>query len=237
MVTKKKNIKVPTKKTTKTTKSKKIPYTHISVILDRSGSMETLKKDTIGGFNNFIKEQKKLPDKATLSLIQFDSQDPYEIIHSFKPIKDIPELTDDTFKPRASTPLLDAMGRGINDIDNNINNMKNEKPDKIMVVIITDGQENASREYTKDSINKLISSKNGWEFVYLSSDLNAVADAQSYGFPTMNISVVDNSSYGTKCLYTNLSERSSSYRTMTVDTDQDDNTDNKKKKITKSKKS
>jgi hypothetical protein len=95
-------------------------YTHISVILDRTGSMQTIRDDTIGGFNAFLEDQKKQPGQATLTLVQFDSEDPYEVIHDFKPIADIPPLTRETFVPRASTPLLDAMGRGINDLEKRI---------------------------------------------------------------------------------------------------------------------
>ena len=86
-------------------------YTHITIILDRTGSMESIRDDTIGGFNTFLKEQKKESGTATLTLVQFDSQDPFEIIYDFKDIKKIPKLTRETFVLRASTPLLDALGR------------------------------------------------------------------------------------------------------------------------------
>ena len=92
-------------------------YTHIAVILDRTGSMESIRDDTIGGFNAFLNEQKQQPSKATLTLVQFDSQDPYEVIHQVKTIKEVPELTKETYVPRATTPLLDAIGRGINDLE------------------------------------------------------------------------------------------------------------------------
>src|SRR5215211_8496284 len=115
-------------------------YTHIAVILDRTGSMESICDDTIGGFNAFLKAQKAEPSLATLTLVQFDSQDPYEIVHRFKPLPEIPELTRETFVPRASTPLLDAMGRGINDLEKSLIDLtENERPSR--VVIITDGQE------------------------------------------------------------------------------------------------
>lgn len=90
-------------------------YTHFTVILDQTGSMETIRDDMIGGFNAFLEKQKAEPGTATLTLVQFDSQDPYDIIHRFKPIEDVPKLTRKTYVPRASTPLLDALGRGIKD--------------------------------------------------------------------------------------------------------------------------
>ena len=87
-------------------------YTHISIILDRTGSMETIRDDTIGGFNTFLNDQKKQPGIATMTLVQFDTVDPYEIIHKFKPIQEVPELTHETYIPRASTPLIRCDGTG-----------------------------------------------------------------------------------------------------------------------------
>src|ERR1043165_4100560 len=98
----------------------KSDYTHLAVILDRTGSMESIRDDTIGGFNAFLNAQKDAPGQATLTLAQFDSQDPYEIVHHFKPLGEVPELTRETFVPRASTPLLDAIGRGINDLEKSL---------------------------------------------------------------------------------------------------------------------
>jgi len=105
-------------------KPEKTDKTHISIILDRTGSMESIMGDTIGVFNAFLKEQKAQPGEATLTLVQFDSQDPYEVIHRMKPIKEIPELDGRTYVPRASTPLLDAIGRGINDLGKQLSDIK-----------------------------------------------------------------------------------------------------------------
>ena len=79
-------------------------YTHIAIILDRTGSMESIRDDTIGGFNAFLDQQKAEPGSATLTLVQFDSQDPYEVIHRFRPLSDVPHLTRGPFVPRASSP-------------------------------------------------------------------------------------------------------------------------------------
>ena len=138
-------------------KQEKTVKTHISIILDRTGSMESIKDDTIGGFNAFLKEQKAQPGEATLTLVQFDSQDPYEVIHAMKAIKEIPELDGKTYVPIANTPLLDAIGRGINDLGKKLDDMKKkERPEKIVLVVITDGQENASKEFSKKDIVKMI---------------------------------------------------------------------------------
>ena len=130
-------------------------YTHYDD-LDRSGSMEAIREDVIGGSISFVQEQQKQTGQATLTPgSQFDSQDPYEIVHRVQPIQTIPPLTRETYTPRASTPLLDAMGRGINDLERSIAGMKeDERPDNVVMAIITDGQENYSREFTKDQIVK-----------------------------------------------------------------------------------
>src|SRR4030095_2823793 len=111
-------------------------YTHISVILDRTGSMETIRDDTIGGFNAFLNAQKATSGLATLTLVQFDSQDPYEVVHHFKPLADVPELTRETFVPRANTPLLDAIGRGINDLEKSLSDITEaERPSRVVMVL------------------------------------------------------------------------------------------------------
>jgi hypothetical protein len=191
-------------------------YTHITVLLDRTGSMESIREDTIGGFNAFLKKQKDEPGKATLSLIQFDSQDPYEVIHQFQPIKEVPELTHETYVPRAQTPLLDAMGRGINDLEKSIGKLKKkEHPSKVVMVIVTDGQENASREFRKDQVEKMIKEKTEkdlWEFVFLSADLAAIGDARELGMYSSKMLLFRKTSQGSADAWASLSENTSNFR-------------------------
>jgi hypothetical protein len=191
-------------------------YTHISVILDRTGSMETIRDDTIRGFNTFLKEQNSQPGQATLTLVQFDSQDPYEVIHRFKPIGEVPELTRETYVPRASTPLLDAIGRGINDLDKSISELKEEdRPSKVVFVVLTDGQENSSREFSKDQIEKMVkekTEKNDWQFVFLSADLAAIGDAISIGIPANAVLLFEKSGKGSADAWSSLSVRTSDFR-------------------------
>jgi Mg-chelatase subunit ChlD len=150
-------------------------------ILDRSGSMETCRDDTIGGFNAFLNEQKA--DGGTLTLILFDHE--YELLYECKPINDVEPLTMQTFVPRGSTALLDAIGRAI----------KECKTQTIpTVVILTDGHENASHTYTKAHIKDLIAErqKDGWTFVYLGANQDAFAEASSIGIgagQTLNFDV------------------------------------------------
>jgi hypothetical protein len=191
-------------------------YTHIAVILDRTGSMESIRDDTIGGFNAFLNEQKKQPGKATLTLVQFDSQDPYEVLHQVKTIQEVPELTHETYVPRASTPLLDALGRGINDLEKAVADIKEaDRPSKVVFVVITDGQENASREFRRDQILKMINEKekqHGWQFVFLSADLDAINDAMDQGFQPAAAMAFDQSAVGVKNAWASVSQNISNYR-------------------------
>ena len=190
-------------------------YTHITVILDRTGSMEAIRDDTIGGFNTFLQQQKEETGKATLTLVQFDAQDPYEVIHKFKPIADVPALDRRTYVPRAATPLLDAMGRGINDLEKSLADMKKgESPKRIVLVIITDGKENSSREFKKSQIEKMVRQKTeeGWQFVFLSADLDAVQDALATGVHASSLMSFDKTSQGTSAVWVSTSERIKDFR-------------------------
>lgn len=190
--------------------------THISVILDRTGSMESIRDDIIGGFNAFLDGQKQQPGGATLTLVQFDTQDPYEIIHDFRPIADVPDLTRETYVPRAMTPLLDAVGRGINDLETRLAKLPARKrPGKVVVVIVTDGQENSSREFKKNRIEKMIrehEEKDNWQFVFLSADLGAFQDAGDYGFNSIKTMLFNKSARGTARAWSSVSERVLEFR-------------------------
>ena len=194
----------------------KTDYTHIAVILDRTGSMESIRDDTIGGFNAFLKQQQAEPGLATLTLVQFDTQDPYEVVHKFKPVGDVPELTRETFVPRASTPLLDAMGRGINDLEKSLAEIKEEeRPSRVVMVIITDGQENASREFRKDQVAQMIKAKqekSAWQFVFLSADLAAIGDALASGIHAGATICFSRTAQGTAAAWISMSARVADYR-------------------------
>ena len=191
-------------------------YTHITIILDRTGSMESIRDDTIGGFNVFLSEQQDAPGEATMSLVQFDSQDPYEVIQEFTPIADIDKLSRDTYVPRAATPLLDAVGRGINDLDQQLGALANDrKPAKVVFAIVTDGKENASREFSREQITKMIDEKqkqDKWQFVFLSADMAAIREAREVGFMAKKSLAFDKSAAGTARAWGSLSGRVSDYR-------------------------
>lgn len=184
-------------------------YTHITILLDRTGSMASISDDTIGGFNTFLGEQKAQPGKATLTLVQFDSQDPYEVLQDFRQIAEVPELTSATYVPRASTPLLDALGRGISDLAAKIEKLpEDQQPEHTVFVILTDGRENSSLEFNKPQIVEMIRDRqeNGWHFIFLSADLDAINDAASYGIPRAAMLQFDKSS-GTRRAYRSTSSR------------------------------
>jgi hypothetical protein len=191
-------------------------YCHIHTILDRSGSMHEIRDDVIGGFNTFIEEQKKLPGEVTVTLVQFDDQNPYEVVHDFVRLPDVPALTKDTFVPRGLTPLLDAMGRGINDCGQRLSQMtESDRPEKVIFCIFTDGQENHSREFTKEQITKMIKEQTDlwkWEFLFLSCDLSAIDDAVSYGISKSHTMSFNRSPAGTRHVYATLSSTVKSMR-------------------------
>jgi hypothetical protein len=181
-------------------------YTHISVILDRTGSMEDIRDDTIGGFNAFLGEQKAQKGKATLTLVQFDSQDPYEVVHRFKTINEIAELTRETYVPRASTPLLE---KSLTEMD------KKDRPGKVVFAVVTDGEENASREFTKKQVMKMIkekTEKEEWQFVFLSADLGAIDEARDLGVSINASMAFEKSARGTKGAWDSLSKNASGFR-------------------------
>jgi hypothetical protein len=160
--------------------------TYIAFVVDRSGSMESIRDDTIGGINTFLKDQKADPENVLYTYAQFDNV--YEVVHDTIPISDAPLLDRSTFVPRSMTALLDAMGKTINRVSSYVAAQPdNEKPEKIILVIVTDGLENASREFNRGAINELVKAKQdneGWEIVYLAANQNAIAEARGYGIKT-----------------------------------------------------
>jgi len=149
--------------------------TKIYVVLDKSGSMENCREDTIGGYNSFVKNQRDLKaDNAILSLFQFDNE--YEMIYIDKKIEDVPLLDHQTFIPGGTTALLDAIGR-------TISNVIKEEKDSIIFVILTDGEENSSKEFSRSKINDLIKNKKeeGWEFIFLGANQDAIQEASRLG--------------------------------------------------------
>ena len=146
----------------------------VAVLLDRSGSMQVNKAETISAFNQYVKNTKK-NFKGRFTLTQFDSQG-IDTPQANVKIKEIQDLTDHTFQPRGATPLLDAIGRTIHAMDT-------EGFDNVIFVIITDGAENASTEYNREAVKKLIEERvaKGWQVSYLGADVDAFAEGAQLG--------------------------------------------------------
>lgn len=159
-------------------------FTHMAVLLDRSGSMESIKAETISGFNYFIKEQNQSGANARLTLVQFDTQST-DVVHENQPIKSVPELTAETYQPRGGTPLLDALGDTIHSIGRALEAIPEaNRPDKVVFVVITDGQENSSHKFSKAKIKEMINHQTGvynWQFIYLGANQDAFAEAGAVG--------------------------------------------------------
>jgi len=159
--------------------------TAIMIILDESPSMDNCTLETIAGFNIYLNEQKKDPKPATMSLIKFDRA--YKVEYVDKPLAEVPELTTLSYKPGgAGTALYDSVARGIIELGQRLSaKPEAERPDKVIVVIITDGQENSSIEF-KDGkkVREMVkeqSEKYSWTFVFLGADIDAVQGAASLG--------------------------------------------------------
>ena len=202
----------------KQVKETKDLVTEIVCIIDKSGSMHSIKNDAIGGFNTFIGEQKKLEGKANVSLVLFNTE--YSPVYYNKPLNDVEALNESTFKPVGGTALLDAIGRTLNEL------MTKEgseiAPDKYLVVILTDGEENSSREYTNEAIKKIIEdlrAKGNWEFVYLGANQDAFRVAGGMGISVSNSMNFIADSEDTKILYRKMSKMSASYRSSALYSD------------------
>jgi len=157
--------------------------TEMVFILDRSGSMSGLEKDTIGGYNSLIEKQKNEVGDAVVTTVLFDDQ--YDMIHDRVDIKKVNNITNKEYFARGMTGLLDAVGKTINHVGNRHKNaLDSEVPNKTMVTIITDGHENASREFNFPQIKQMIEhqkEKYGWEFVFLGANIDAVSAAADIG--------------------------------------------------------
>lgn len=156
--------------------------TELVFILDRSGSMQGLENDTIGGFNSVLERNKALPGDANVTTILFDNR--IEILHDRQPIRSVAPITESDYYVRGSTALLDAVGQGICKIDNVLKHTAEDyRAGKVQFVIVTDGMENASYEYTLPRVKQLISQRReqGWDFIFLGANMDAVSVAENMG--------------------------------------------------------
>ena len=157
--------------------------TELVMILDRSGSMGGLESDTIGGYNSMLKRQRETAGEVLVSTVLFDDRS--EVLYDRIPLRKMPRMTEEDYYVRGCTALLDAVGGAIRHIGNVHKYAKEEdRPEKTIFVITTDGMENASRMYTYDRVKKMIErqkKKYGWEFLFLGANMDAVGTAARFG--------------------------------------------------------
>jgi Mg-chelatase subunit ChlD len=163
--------------------------TQITIVLDRSGSMASVRDTTIAGFNEFIEAQKAVPGCVNLTLIQFDDENAYEVVFD-RALSDVPKLTAETYAPRGGTPLHDALGKTISELGANLSKIpEQERPAKVVVVTMTDGLENASQVYTAAQVAELIKHQREaykWEFLFLGANQDAILTGERLNIPRAN---------------------------------------------------
>ena len=182
--------------------------TELVFILDRSGSMAGLEADTIGGFNAMIEKQRKEPGEAVISTVLFDNET--EVIHDRVPLDRVPALTKKEYYVRGCTALLDAVGGAIHHIGNVHKYAREEdRPEKTLFVITTDGMENANRRYTYDKVKAMIErqrEKYGWEFLFLGANIDAAREAARFGIRADCAADYHADSIGTEAAYESVCE-------------------------------
>lgn len=171
--------------------------TEIIYILDRSGSMAAVWDDAFNGLNNFVAEQKKEPGECNFTLVAFD--DKYEVVTSAKPIADVETYSSNELFPRGFTGLIDAIGKTVNAVGERLaKTTAEERPDKVLVVIMTDGYENASKEFTLQQVKDMIKhqeEKYSWEFIYNGVGIDVIQDGLKMGMKAQNVKVFDYGDY------------------------------------------
>ena len=157
--------------------------TEVVFILDRSGSMSGLEADTIGGYNSMLSRQKEEEGDAVISTVLFN--DRTEVLHDRRPLHEVKEITENEYFVRGTTALLDAVGGAIRHIDRIQKELpEEERPEKTLFIITTDGMENSSRKYSYSKVRKLVEKKKKklhWEFVFLGANMDAIEVAGKFG--------------------------------------------------------
>lgn len=194
-------------------------YTKIIFLVDRSGSMSKIASDIIGGYNRYIEDQKALKHgTCDVSFYQFDTE--FDTVYENVNINEVKELTDKTFVPRGSTALLDAVGQTVDSVGKHLASLaENERPEKVLFVIITDGEENSSTKFTTEQIkNKIVHQTDvyKWQFVYIGANQDAWNVGSSLGIGGAASLTYAATKLGSTMMFNSLSDNSRIYRTSNV---------------------
>lgn len=189
-------------------------YSDITVVLDRSGSMGVLTNEVIGAFNSFVDDQKQVEGEATFTLIQFD--DRYEVNCEAINIQDVSHLDETSYVPRGMTALFDAVGKAIVSTGKRLSDMaESDRPEKVIFLIQTDGEENASKKYSLSKVKSMIREQQevySWEFVFLGANIDAISVAADIGIQQGRAMKYANNADGVSEALCSLSTNLASYR-------------------------
>lgn len=189
-------------------------FTAINVIIDASGSMSHLASDTIGNFNSFLKEQQEQPGEANFTLCVFNTD--YRLVHDFTKIANVGKLTKGTYSPNGGTALFDAMGATIESVGRKLAAMsEEERPSKVITLIMTDGHENSSRRFTAAQIKTMVTHQQdvySWEFVFMGANIDAITAGTDLGISIHNTLNYSATPAGIAGVYQDISTNVSSYR-------------------------
>jgi len=180
--------------------------TEVVFILDASGSMESLTADTIGGFNSMLKEQKEKDGTVLVSTVTFNSTS--HVVHDRVNINDVPLMTENEYRARGNTALIDALGDAIHHIENIHKYIRKEDvPENTLFIITTDGMENSSHKYTSADVKKKVEEKKqtGWEFLFVGANIDAVETAARYGIERDMVAEYLSDKQGTAKMYNAMS--------------------------------
>jgi uncharacterized protein YegL len=188
-------------------------------LIDRSGSMQSILDDAIGGFNTFLAAQQRQPGEAKLSLILFDHE--YQTVHQAVDIQQVKPLDRETYVPRGMTALLDAVGKTIDVVGERLAAMpENERPSQVIISILTDGHENASQDYSKGKVAEMIkhqTEKYSWAFEFQAANMDAFAAAKELSIAPDRVVQFEATSEGVREAFDQQSQRISAMRSKDMD--------------------
>lgn len=193
-------------------------FTSIAIIVDESGSMDNVRKDTIGGINTFIETQKSVPGEAVYTFVKFAYETKF--IHNFIDLKSVEPLKLEDYVPSGGTALLDAIGETIQYIGGKLSAMEeSERPSKVIIAILTDGEENQSRSYNRERIKEMIEIQEkqySWEFIFMAANQDAITAGSSIGIASASAMTYSSDSIGTVEAFSTLGK--SLYRARSTGT-------------------